>query len=78
MTYILISPKQILSEPASLATQNTMADFIWIVMGLKLYQTLLHFGSPQRAAAGTGHLQIKRFNLIHESKLPTRLSCYST
>lgn len=46
MTYILISPKQILSEPASLTTQNTMADFIWIVMGLKLYQTLLHFGSP--------------------------------
>lgn len=46
MTYIFISPKQIPSEPASLATQNTMADFIWIFMGLKLYQTLLHFGNP--------------------------------
>lgn len=45
MTYILISPKQILSEPASLAIQNTMADFIWNFMGLKLYQILLHFAN---------------------------------
>lgn len=56
MTYILTSPKQILSEPASLATQNTMADFIWIFMGLKLYQTSLHFGSAWRATAGIGFI----------------------
>lgn len=53
MTYLLISPKQIPSEPAALSTQHTTADFIWILVGLKLYQTLLRFGNPWRAAGGT-------------------------
>lgn len=46
-----VALNKILSEPASLTTQSAVADFLWIFMGLKLYQTLLHFGN-KKAAAG--------------------------